>query len=149
MNRINNVNLVSQELLPTPEEVKAALPLSPRAAETVLTGRDNVHRILAQHDPRLFVVVGPCSIHDVRAAKEYAGRLKSLADEVADPAPRWAGKDLSTIRIWTIHFTSKRGCSWRANCCCTWLIADCRPPPRRLIRSLRNICRIWYRGPHP
>jgi 3-deoxy-7-phosphoheptulonate synthase len=43
-----------------------------------------VRNILALRDPRLFVVVGPCSIHDVRAAEEYAGRLKSLADEVAD-----------------------------------------------------------------
>ncbi|HEX9812805.1 MAG TPA: 3-deoxy-7-phosphoheptulonate synthase [Burkholderiales bacterium] len=84
MNRINNVNVVSQELLPTPEQIKRELPLSPDAEQTVVSGRDTVRNILALRDPRLFVVVGPCSIHDVRAAEEYAGRLKSLADEVAD-----------------------------------------------------------------
>lgn len=84
MNRISNVNVVSQELLPTPEQVKAALPLSPVAERTVLSGRDIVRRILARRDSRLFVVVGPCSIHDIAAAKEYAGRLRTLAGEVAD-----------------------------------------------------------------
>jgi 3-deoxy-7-phosphoheptulonate synthase len=84
VNRINNVNVVSQELLPTPEQVKTGLPLSARAELSVVAGRETVRRILAQRDPRLFVVVGPCSIHDVRAAAEYAARLKSLADDVAD-----------------------------------------------------------------
>jgi len=82
--RINNVNVISQELLPTPEQVKAALPLSAVAAETVMRGREAVQRILDRQDHRLFVVVGPCSIHDVKAAREYAGRLRKLADDVAD-----------------------------------------------------------------
>jgi 3-deoxy-7-phosphoheptulonate synthase len=82
--RINNINVISQELLPIPEEVKAALPLSPAAAETVMRGREAVQRILDRQDHRLFVVVGPCSIHDVKAAREYAARLRRLADEVAD-----------------------------------------------------------------
>jgi 3-deoxy-7-phosphoheptulonate synthase len=82
--QVNNVNVVSQELLPTPEEVKRALPLTERAEKTVLTGREVVRRILDREDPRLFVVVGPCSIHDLKAAREYAQRLKKLADEVSD-----------------------------------------------------------------
>jgi len=82
--RINNVNVISQELLPTPEQVKAALPLSPAAEGTVMRGRETVRRILDRQDHRLFVVVGPCSIHDVRAAREYASRLRTLADEVGD-----------------------------------------------------------------
>jgi 3-deoxy-7-phosphoheptulonate synthase len=81
---VNNVNVLSQELLPTPQQVKAALPLSERARETVLRGRETVRRILDREDPRLFVVVGPCSIHDIKAAHEYAARLKQLADEVRD-----------------------------------------------------------------
>lgn len=81
---LTNVNVISQELLPTPEQVKAELPLSPAAEQTVLAGREIVEHILARTDPRLFVVVGPCSIHDVVAAKEYAGRLRRLADEVRD-----------------------------------------------------------------
>ena len=81
---INNINVQSQELLPTPEQVKAALPLTPRAEETVSAGREIVQNILTRTDPRLFVVVGPCSIHDLKAAREYAGRLKRLAAEVGD-----------------------------------------------------------------
>lgn len=84
MNQVNNVNVASQELLPTPEQVKVALPLSPRAERTVVSGRETVRHILARRDPRLFVVVGPCSIHDVKGAKDYAERLKALADEVSD-----------------------------------------------------------------
>ncbi|MGA2396693.1 MAG: 3-deoxy-7-phosphoheptulonate synthase [Steroidobacteraceae bacterium] len=81
--RLQNVNVASSDLLATPEEVKRRLPLSARAAETVLRGREAVRAILERRDPRLFVVVGPCSIHDVAAAREYAERLKALSDRVA------------------------------------------------------------------
>ena len=82
--RINNINVASQELLLTPEEIKRRLPLSAQAEETVLAGRKTLQRILDREDPRLFVVVGPCSIHDLEAAYDYAQRLKRLADEVND-----------------------------------------------------------------
>lgn len=81
---VNNVNVASQELLPTPQQVKSALPLGDKARQTVLHGRETVRRILDREDHRLFVVVGPCSIHDIGAAKDYAARLKKLADEVSD-----------------------------------------------------------------
>ena len=81
--RLQNVNVASSDLLATPEEVKRRLPLTARAAETVLRGREAVRAILERRDPRLFVVVGPCSIHDVTAAREYADRLKALATQVA------------------------------------------------------------------
>jgi 3-deoxy-7-phosphoheptulonate synthase len=81
---VNNVNVSSQELLPTPQQVKSALPLSETARRTVLNGRETVRRILDREDHRLLVVVGPCSIHDITAAKDYAARLKKLADEVSD-----------------------------------------------------------------
>ncbi len=81
--RLQNVNVASSDLLATPEEVKRRLPLTARAADTVLQGREAVRAILERRDPRLFVVVGPCSIHDVTAAREYADRLKALADRVA------------------------------------------------------------------
>jgi 3-deoxy-7-phosphoheptulonate synthase len=81
--RLQNVNVASSDLLATPEEVKRLLPLTARAADTVLKGREAVRAILERRDPRLFVVIGPCSIHDVTAAREYAGRLKALADRVA------------------------------------------------------------------
>ena len=81
---INNLNVLSQDLLPTPQQIKTALPLTEDAQRTVLRGREAVRRILDHQDHRLFVVVGPCSIHDIPAAKEYAARLKRLAEEVGD-----------------------------------------------------------------
>ncbi len=81
--RLQNVNVASSDLLATPEEVKRRLPLTARAADTVLRSREALRAILERRDPRLFVVVGPCSIHDVAAAREYAQLLKRLADQVA------------------------------------------------------------------
>jgi 3-deoxy-7-phosphoheptulonate synthase len=81
--QLQNVNVASSDLLATPEEVKRRLPLTSKAADTVLKSREAVRAILERRDPRLFVVVGPCSIHDVAAAREYAARLKALAERVS------------------------------------------------------------------
>ena len=80
--QLQNVNVASSELLATPEEVKRRLPLTPKAAHTVMDARDVVRNILERRDARLFIVVGPCSIHDPVAAREYAQRLKELAERV-------------------------------------------------------------------
>jgi 3-deoxy-7-phosphoheptulonate synthase len=80
--QLYNVNVVSSDLLATPEEIKRRLPLTQRVAKTVVQSRDVVRAILERRDPRLFVVVGPCSIHDVAAAREYANRLRELAKRV-------------------------------------------------------------------
>jgi 3-deoxy-7-phosphoheptulonate synthase len=82
--QIYNVNVVAKTILPTPAEVKNELPITPAAEATVLRGREVVQDILDGTDPRLFVVVGPCSIHDVDAAHEYAGRLRALASEIEE-----------------------------------------------------------------
>jgi 3-deoxy-7-phosphoheptulonate synthase len=82
--RLHNINVVSSELLPTPEEIKRALPLPTASEEFVYRSRGAVRRILDGEDPRLFVVVGPCSIHDPKAAREYATRLRGLAERVDD-----------------------------------------------------------------
>jgi 3-deoxy-7-phosphoheptulonate synthase len=82
LERLHNVNVASSELLPTPEEVKRALPLSEASEEFIYRSRLALKRILDREDPRLFVVVGPCSIHDTKAAMEYATRLRSLAQRV-------------------------------------------------------------------
>ncbi|WP_111656741.1 3-deoxy-7-phosphoheptulonate synthase [Isoalcanivorax indicus] len=82
--QVDDLNIESQTLLTTPRELKAKLPLSDAARETVAAGRDTVRNILDRKDPRLFIVIGPCSIHDLDAANEYAGRLKKLATEVED-----------------------------------------------------------------
>jgi len=80
---VENLNVVAQELLPTPEQVHQQLPLSDAARNTVLAGRRTVENILDRRDHRVFLVVGPCSIHDVDLAMEYARRLKRLADTVS------------------------------------------------------------------
>jgi 3-deoxy-7-phosphoheptulonate synthase len=80
--RLQNINVLSSELLPTPEQIKQALPLTPAAEEFVYRSRQAVRRILDREDPRVFVVVGPCSIHDIVAAREYATRLRGLAQRV-------------------------------------------------------------------
>jgi 3-deoxy-7-phosphoheptulonate synthase len=80
--RLQNINVLSSELLPTPEAIKRDQPLSQAAEEFVYRSRQTVRRILDRDDPRLFVVVGPCSIHDPVAAREYAQRLQGLAQRV-------------------------------------------------------------------
>lgn len=83
MQQTENLNIEAFEPMPTPEEIHGRVPLSDAAAESVLTGRRTLERILDGRDPRIFVVVGPCSIHDPVAGLDYARRLKKLADEVA------------------------------------------------------------------
>jgi 3-deoxy-7-phosphoheptulonate synthase len=70
--------------LVSPRELKAAHPASATANTTVVEGRRTVENILAGIDDRLLVVMGPCSIHDPRAAIDYARRLRDLAREVDD-----------------------------------------------------------------
>ena len=81
---LENVNVAAFEPMPTPATVQSAAPLTAEAARTVAAGRATLRAILERRDPRPFVVVGPCSIHDPQAALEYARRLQALAAEVAD-----------------------------------------------------------------
>ncbi len=81
---IDDLNLVSQEILISPDDLKKQLPLSSAAERCVTQGRLAVRNILDRQDHRLIVVVGPCSIHDTKAAIDYAHRLKGLADKVSD-----------------------------------------------------------------
>lgn len=81
---VENLNVESQEILITPEQLKADVPMAEAARHTVAESREIIRNILEGKDHRVFVVVGPCSIHDVDAAIDYAKRLKDLADEVAD-----------------------------------------------------------------
>lgn len=81
---IENINVSAFDPMPAPEEILKLLPLSPQAATSVREGRGALRNILERKDHRLFVVVGPCSIHDPLAGIDYANRLKRLADEVGD-----------------------------------------------------------------
>ncbi|MFM9271008.1 3-deoxy-7-phosphoheptulonate synthase [Halomonas elongata] len=82
--QVNNLNVLGEDVLITPVELKRDIPLSERAERTVIEGRETIQNILEGRDPRLLMVVGPCSIHDVDAAMDYARRLRKLADEVQD-----------------------------------------------------------------
>ncbi|KUM44079.1 MULTISPECIES: 3-deoxy-7-phosphoheptulonate synthase [Pseudomonas] len=82
--RLNDLNIEANEPLITPEQLKQEIPLSDLAADTVAQGRQVIRDILDGKDHRLFVVIGPCSIHDIKAAHEYAERLKTLAATVSD-----------------------------------------------------------------
>jgi len=68
----------------SPAEVHAAFPISEKAAETVYKTRQSIHNMLNGKDDRLLVVTGPCSVHDLKAAKEYADRLQGLCEELKD-----------------------------------------------------------------
>ncbi len=82
--QVEDLNIAAQTPLIPPRELKAKLPLSDKARDTVAKGREVVRNILDRKDHRIFVVIGPCSIHDVKAAHEYAEKLKRLAEEVSD-----------------------------------------------------------------
>ncbi|WP_071189805.1 3-deoxy-7-phosphoheptulonate synthase [Trichormus sp. NMC-1] len=84
INKLINTNIKSSHVLLTPNEVKAKLPLTKYAEQTILKFRQEIEHILDFQDSRKFIVVGPCSIHDPKAAIEYAERLKNLAEKVQD-----------------------------------------------------------------
>src|ERR1019366_781824 len=75
-----------KEIVPllSPRAMKALSPVSEAINATVARSRERVIRILRQEDPRLLVIIGPCSIHDEKSALEYATRLAALRKEVAD-----------------------------------------------------------------
>lgn len=83
-NAFENLNIVAQQALLPPSTLHDAVPATVRASQTVSHARNTVTNILTGQDKRLLVVVGPCSIHDISAAKDYAQRLKALADELQD-----------------------------------------------------------------
>ena len=81
---LNNVNIQDEQVLITPESLKQKYPLSHSNLHAIATSRKVIADIIHQRDPRLLVVCGPCSIHDVDAAIEYGERLQKLAAELSD-----------------------------------------------------------------
>jgi len=81
---ITDVNVVSAELVPSPRSIKERLPLAESGADFVAQSRQTIQDILDGNDQRLFLVVGPCSIHDLKSAREYSERLAALSQTVAD-----------------------------------------------------------------
>ncbi len=82
--RIHNVNVASQQVLVAPAALRDRVPVSDTIYDRVAESRQTIEAILDRSDDRLLVVVGPCSIHDIDAAMDYARRLKALAEQVDD-----------------------------------------------------------------
>ena len=80
---IYNLNVKTQQILSTPQIIKDEIPVPENAMSTIIQGRKAIESILNGVDKRLLVVVGPCSIHDTKAAMDYASRLQVLSKKVA------------------------------------------------------------------
>src|SRR5471032_1109339 len=84
MQKTSDINVVETRALPSPGALLTALPKTEAQAEFVTRARREIHRVIFTDDRRLLLIVGPCSIHDVDAGREYAERLAGLAREVSD-----------------------------------------------------------------
>jgi 3-deoxy-7-phosphoheptulonate synthase len=82
--RIADLHIAAEELLPSPSELRLAVPAGEEQAQFVARSRDAVRDIVHGRDDRLMVVTGPCSIHDTAAALEYAARLRDATASVGD-----------------------------------------------------------------
>ncbi len=83
MQRTDDLRIKEIKELVPPAHVLREFPLSDKAAEVTYNARQAIHRILHGADDRLLVIAGPCSIHDVKAAHEYAAKLKVECDRLA------------------------------------------------------------------
>jgi len=82
--KTDDLRIIETQELSTPEEVRKELFVNETAAVTILNSRKTIENILDEKDDRVFVVVGPCSIHDPVAAIEYAKKLKEISKKVSD-----------------------------------------------------------------
>ncbi|BCG65390.1 MAG: 3-deoxy-7-phosphoheptulonate synthase [Methyloprofundus sp.] len=78
----DNLRIRETKTVMAPVEVHDEMPLTEAAAKTTIDARQAIHDVLIGDDDRLLVIVGPCSIHDTKAAHEYAQRLKLVKDEL-------------------------------------------------------------------
>ena len=81
--KTDDLRIIEMQELSTPDEVRGELPVTESDAKNILLSRKNIENILDGKDDRIFVVVGPCSIHDPIAAMDYANRLKKISDKVS------------------------------------------------------------------
>ena len=84
MENLENINILSFKEIPAPLEIKKELPITDDVANFVISSRETVKNILLRKDPRILIIVGPCSIHDEKAAIDYAKRLKAVASEISN-----------------------------------------------------------------
>ena len=83
-NQIHNKNIESETTIISPIELNKKIPISEMGKSNILASRKIVNDILLKKDSRIMVIVGPCSIHDIDAAKEYALKLKTLQEELKE-----------------------------------------------------------------
>jgi 3-deoxy-7-phosphoheptulonate synthase len=84
MKAVRDLNIEFIHPLPTPAELAAELPPDEKTVDLVASSRETVQNIIHGRDPRFLVVIGPCSIHDLRSCDEYAARLMKLHQELSD-----------------------------------------------------------------
>ena len=84
MKKVTDINISSKTLLPSPLELCSDIEKTESAEKFVAESREAIHRIIFGDDRRLLVVVGPCSIHDLKAGREYAEKLAELSKKVED-----------------------------------------------------------------
>ena len=81
--KTDDLRIIETQELSTPDEVRKELPLTKAAANTIINSRKTIENILDKKDDRIFVVIGPCSIHDPIAAMDYAKKLKQISDKLS------------------------------------------------------------------
>jgi len=84
MQRTSDINVVETRALPSPADLLAELPKTETQADFIARTRREIHRVIFTDDKRFLLLVGPCSIHDLEAGRDYARRLAALAREVED-----------------------------------------------------------------
>ncbi len=84
MQKTSDINVVETRALPSPAALLAELPKTEAQAEFVTRTRRDIHRVIFTDDRRFLLIIGPCSIHDLAAGRDYARRLAALAREVND-----------------------------------------------------------------
>jgi len=82
--QIHNTNITSEAVITSPNDLSKKLPITQKGKRNIMAGRKVVSDILSRKDSRLIVIVGPCSIHNLEAAKEYAHKLKNLSEELKE-----------------------------------------------------------------
>ncbi|TAG33627.1 MAG: 3-deoxy-7-phosphoheptulonate synthase [Verrucomicrobia bacterium] len=84
MLKTSDINVVETRPLPTPAQLLAELPKTVAQADFVTNSRRAIQQLIFTDERRFLLIIGPCSIHDVEAGRDYAQRLARLAGEVAD-----------------------------------------------------------------
>ena len=82
--KTDDLRIIETQELSTPEDVRKELPINELSAKTILDSRKTIENILDEKDDRIFVVIGPCSIHDPVAAMDYAKKLKKISQDVSE-----------------------------------------------------------------